>query len=292
VWEWHCPCARGLSNNALKLTALSAPPALDWRRRFVLAVARTAPQLSAVLGKAKGTDGVKRMISRKHEARVAGLLYLLMSVAAVVAFNNVPTWSMVGGDAVATANKIAASPTSYRIGVLSDLVAQILFVFLVLALFELFKGVNKRLAALMAALVFVQVPMAFANMLLGIAPLILLSGDEYLSVFDKGQLDAMALAFLNVRGYGIKANMAFWGLWLLPFGLLVFRSGFIPRVLGVFLIIGCFGYLAVSTTSLLFPAYARTVTPLTGLAFGEILIILWLVIKGVRTESLERQPST
>jgi hypothetical protein len=215
-----------------------------------------------------------------------------MSVAAVVAFNNVPTWSMVGGDAVATANKIAASPMLYRIGVLSDLVAQILFVFLVLALFELFKGVNKKLAALMVALVFVQVPMAFANMLLGIAPLILLSGDEYLSVFDKGQLDALALGFLNLRGYGIKANMAFWGLWLLPFGLLVLRSGFIPRILGVLLIVGCFGYLAVSTTSLLFPAYASTVNPLVGLAFGEILIILWLVIKGVRTESLEDQTST
>lgn len=232
------------------------------------------------------------MSSRRHEARVAGLLYLLMSVAAVVAFNNVPTWSMVGGDAVATANKIAASPMLYRIGVLSDLVAQILFVFLVLALFELFKGVNKKLAALMVALVFVQVPMAFANMLLGIAPLILLSGDEYLSVFDKGQLDALALGFLNLRGYGIKANMAFWGLWLLPFGLLVLRSGFIPRILGVLLIVGCFGYLAVSTTSLLFPAYASTVNPLVGLAFGEILIILWLVIKGVRTESLEDQTST
>ncbi len=232
------------------------------------------------------------MSSRRHEARVAGLLYLLMSVAAVVAFGNVPTWSMVGGDAVATANKIAASPMLYRIGVLSDLVAQILFVFLVLALFELFKGVNKKLTALMVALVLVQVPMAFANMLLGIAPLILLSGDDYLSVFDKGQLDAMALGFLNLRGYGIKANMAFWGLWLLPFGLLVFRSGFIPRILGVLLIVGCFGYLAVSTTSLLFPAYAHTVNPLTGLAIGEILIVLWLVIKGARTESLEHQPST
>lgn len=174
------------------------------------------------------------MSSRRHEARVAGLLYLLMSVAAVVAFGNVPTWSMVGGDAVATANKIAASPMLYRIGVLSDLVAQILFVFLVLALFELFKGVNKKLTALMVALVLVQVPMAFANMLLGIAPLILLSGDDYLSVFDKGQLDAMALGFLNLRGYGIKANMAFWGYGSSRSGCWYFDPGLFPASLACF----------------------------------------------------------
>jgi hypothetical protein len=218
-------------------------------------------------------------------------MYLVMSIAAVVAFSNVPTWSIVGGDALAIANKIAASPMLYRIGVLSDLVAQVLFVFLVLALFELFRGVDTKLAALMVALVLVQVPMAFANMLLGIAPLVLLSGDDYLRVFDKGQLEAMALGFLNLRGYGIKASMAFWGLWLVPLGLLVFRSGFIPRILGVLLIVGCFGYLATGATSLLFPAYAHAVNALTGLAVGEIVIVFWLVIKGARTESVEHEPS-
>jgi len=232
-----------------------------------------------------------RMNSRKHGARVAGLLYLLMAVTAVVSLNNVPSWSMIGGDAAATANKIAASQLLYRIGVVSDLAAQILFVFLVLSLYHLFKGVNKRHAALMVALVLVQVPMAFANMLFGIAPLILISGADYLSVFDKPQLDALAMAFLNLRGYGVKAVMALWGLWLLPFGLLVFRSGFIPRTLGVLLMVGCFAYLIVSVTSLLFPSYERLVAPLTVLAVGELLITLWLLTKGARTESLEYQPS-
>ena len=80
------------------------------------------------------------MNSRKHDARVAGLLYLLMSAAAVVSLSYVPSWSMTGGNAAATANKIAASPLLYRIGVVSDLAAQILFVFLVLALYQLLKG--------------------------------------------------------------------------------------------------------------------------------------------------------
>jgi hypothetical protein len=99
------------------------------------------------------------------------------------------------------------------------------------------------------------------------------------------------MGFLNLRGYGIKAVMALWGLWLLPFGLLVFRSGFIPSLLGVLLMVGCFAYLVVSLTSLLFPAYERIVAPLTVLAVGEILITLWLLIKGVRTEPFQYQPS-
>lgn len=231
------------------------------------------------------------MSSRKHEARLAGALYLLMAVAAVVAYTYVPTWSMVGSDAASIAEKITASSMSYRIGVISDMAGQVLFVLLVLTLYRLLKGVSDGWAALMVALVLVQVPMSFANMLVGMAPLVLLSGADYLSAFDKRQLDALVMAFVNLRGYGISASMALWGLWLLPFGLLVFRSGFIPRILGALLIIGCFAYLVVSVTSLLFPTYAQTVSPLKLLAAGEILIILWLLIVGVRTRPIEDQSS-
>lgn len=143
----------------------------------------------------------------------------------------------------------------------------------------------------MVALVLAQVPMAFANSLCGFAPLVLLNGADYWSAFDKPQLDAMIMGFLGLANYGEHAVMALWGLWLLPLGLLVFRSGFIPRILGVFLIIGCFGWLGISVTALLFPAYARIADKFTVLAIGEILIILWLVIRGVRTVPVEGQPS-
>jgi len=136
----------------------------------------------------------------------------------------------------------------------------------------------------MVALGLVSVPMGFANMLLGIAPLVLLSGADYLAAFDERQLDALAASFLSLRTYGVGANMALFGLVLVPFGLLVIRSEFIPRILGVLLIVGCFPYLAISVTSLLFPAYAGALSPLMFLAGGEILMILWLLIKGVRTE--------
>ena len=92
------------------------------------------------------------------------------------------------------------------------------------------------------------------------------------------------MGFLRLREIGINAVTALWGLWLLPLGLLVFRSGFIPRFLGVVLIVGCFADLAVSVVSLLLPAYEQAIQPLRALGFGEILIILWLLIKGAQTE--------
>jgi len=230
------------------------------------------------------------MNSRKREARVAGVLYLLLGVTSALSLS-FPSAFIVRGDAAATAEKIASSQLLYRLYVVSGLASQILFVFLALALYQLLKGVNKRQATLMVALVLVQVPMSFAIMLCEIGPLVLLNGADYWSAFDKHQLDALAMGFLSLNRYGINAVMALWGLWLLPFGVLVFRSGFIPRILGVFLIIGCFGWLAISVTSLLFPAYARIANQLTFLAVGELLIILWLVIMGARTAPLEVQPS-
>ena len=229
------------------------------------------------------------MNSRKREARIAGVLYLLLGVTAALEMS-LPSVFVVHGDAAATVGKIASSQLLYRLYAVSGLVSQILFVFLVMALHQLLKGVNRRQAALMVALVLVQVPMAFANTLCGLAPLVLSNGADYWSAFDRHQLDAMAMGFLSLQSYGTSAVMALWGLWLLPFGVLVFRSGFIPRILGIFLIIGCFGWLAISVTSLLFPAYSRFANQLTILAVGELSILLWLLIKGARTGPLEGQP--
>jgi hypothetical protein len=223
-------------------------------------------------------------MATKDRARMAGLLYLLMGVASTVSFGNIPTLGPGDRDAAAIVQEIAASQVAYRIGILCELVAQILSVFAIMALYRLLSGVNKKQAVLMVALGLVSVPMGFANMLLGIAPLVLLSGADYLSAFDKSQLDALAASFLNLRAYGNGANMAWFGIVLLPFGLLVIRSGFIPRIFGVLLIVGCFPYLIISVASLLFPAYADGLSRLLILAVGEILVILWLLIKGVRTE--------
>jgi Domain of unknown function (DUF4386) len=224
------------------------------------------------------------MNETKKTARIAGLLYLLLAVTSTFGLS-IPSF-IVGDDAAATADKIASSQLFYRFCVVSDLASQIIFVFLVLTLYQLLKGVSERHAALMVALVLIQVPMTFATMLCGIAPLVLSNRANYWSVFDKHQLDALTMGFLSLRSYGMNAVTALWGLWLLPFGILLFRSGFIPRILGVILIVGCFADLTMSVTSLLFPAYEQIVHKLTILGSGEILIIFWLLIKGVRAEPM------
>ncbi len=217
----------------------------------------------------------------KKTARLAGLLYLLLGVTSALEMS-IPSEFIVHGDAAATFDRIASSQMLYRLYTVSGIVSQVLFVFLVLNLYQLLKGVNKRQALLMVALVLVQVPMAFANTLCGLAPLVLNNGAEYWSAFDKHQLNAMTMGFLSLQNYGTSAIMALWGLWLLPFGVLVYHSIFIPRIFGVFLIIGCFGWLLISVTSLIFPAYTHFANQLRILAIGEVLIILWLLIKGVK----------
>jgi len=219
---------------------------------------------------------------RKRKARLAGVLYLLMGVAAGVTFSTIPTWTMRDTNAAAIASWLAASPLLYRIGVLSEVAAEVLSVVAVLTLYELFEVVNRRYAILMVTLSIVSVPMGFANLLVGMAPLVLLSGAEYLSVFDKNQLNALALGFLELRGYGIRAQMALFGLVLVPLGLLVLRSGFIPRIIGILLILSCFPYLVASVGSFLFPTYAEILSRAPALAIGEFAIILWLLIKGAR----------
>jgi len=223
-------------------------------------------------------------ISLKRKARLAGFLYLLLGIASAIEMS-APSVFIVHGDASATVGRIESSQLLYRLYTVSGLASQILFVFLVLALYQLLKEVNKRQASLMVALVLVQVPMAFANTLCGFAPLVLNNGAEYWSAFDKHQLDAMTMGFLSLQDYGTSAVTALWGLWLLPFGILVYRSIFIPRIFGVFLIIGCFGWLFISVTSLLFPAYAHIADQFRILAIGEVLIIFWLLIKGVKNNA-------
>lgn len=217
----------------------------------------------------------------RKTARLAGLLYLCFGVTSAIEMS-IPSAFIVKDNPAATVEKITSSEQLYRLYTVSGFASQILFVFLVLTLYQLLKGVSKRKAAMMVALVLVQVPMAFANTLCGFAPLVLNNGAEYWSAFDKHQLDAMTLGCLVLQGYGTSAITALWGLWLLPFGILVYRSSFIPKILGIFLIIGSFGWLLICVISLLFPLYAHLAEQLRILAIGEVLIILWLLIKGVK----------
>jgi len=223
----------------------------------------------------------------KKTARVAGLLYPLMGIPAVFALMHVPRTLIVRGNAALTANNILASPMLFRLGIVAELIAAVFFLLLAMALYRLLSGVNKNHARLMLGLVLVSVAITFVNVLNNIAALTLFRGANYLSVFDRPQRDALAMLFLGLWGQGHAVNGIFWGLWLLPFGLLVMRSGFLPRILGVLLILDCFAYVAASLTSLLFPSYASGLFPaILPALLGELWIMLWLLIKGANVQPL------
>jgi hypothetical protein len=128
----------------------------------------------------------------------------------------------------------------------------------------------------------VSVPIMFLNVLNEIAALILVSGADFLSAFEKSQLDALAFLFLRLHGEGITVASIFWGLWLFPFGILVIRSGFIPRIFGILLFIAGSAYLASSFTTLVLPQYAQLVGQVAlVLEIAEVPIIFWLFIRGL-----------
>jgi hypothetical protein len=223
--------------------------------------------------------------SQRKALRAAGLLYLLMALTAPIGLMYVPGKLIVPGDATTTADLIRASEWLLRIGIGSELFHQAIAVFLVLALYRLFKAVDEDHAKLMVILgALVSVPIMFLNVLNEIAALILVSGADFLSAFEKNRLDALAFLFLRLHGQGIIIAAIFWGLWLFPLGILVIRSGFIPRLLGILLFIAGFAYVASSFTSLLLPQYADLVGQIAlVLEVGELPIVFWLFIMGLRT---------
>jgi hypothetical protein len=230
------------------------------------------------------------MNSTKKQARVAGLLYLLASIIGFFCLAYVPGKLIVSGDATATANRIRASETLLRVGIATELIAFTIFIFVVLALYRLFKAVSEKHAVAMATLLLISIPISLLNLLNEIAALVLVSGASFLSAFEKGQLDALAYMFLRLHGQGFIVAQIFWGLWLFPFGILVIRSGFIPRFLGYLLFIAASGYLASSFTSLLLPSYRHLVDQFAMvLEAGELPIIFWLLIWGAKVP-LDRPP--
>lgn len=198
----------------------------------------------------------------------------------------VPLNILVIGDAAATAQNIIDSEWIYRLSIISNLFSQACFIFLVLALNRLLKEVDPNQAKLMVTLVTASVPIAFLNTLNLVVAQLLVSGEDYLNVFEPNELNALALGFLNFYEYGVIIVQIFWGLWLLPFGLLVIKSKFIPKLIGILLVVGCFSYLIDSFTGLLLPDYRQIVSSILmlPLALGEFSIIFWLLIKGVKEE--------
>lgn len=228
------------------------------------------------------------MTSLSKNARVAGLLYALFSAFGIVRLLYIPSTLIVDGNPTATTNNIVAHELLFRFGIVSYLLAAAGWIFVTLALYRLLNGVNRSLAVLMVILGgLMPVPIFFINAVNDAAALMFARGGDFLTVFDKPQREAFVMLFLRLHHQGDLANEVFWGLWLLPFGLLVYESRFLPRFLGIWLMAGCFGYLALSFTGLLFPAYeGKVFTYAQPLITGELAIMLWLMIRGAKEQRL------
>jgi hypothetical protein len=215
-------------------------------------------------------------------ARIAGFLYLILAITGGFAEFAVRQSLIVPGDAAATVSKITAAVSTFRLGIVSELLGQVVFILLVLALYRLLKPVNQSQAVLMVVLVIVAVTITCLNMLNQYAVLPLISGSDYLAVFDASQLQALVLYFLNLHKAGYIIAQVFFGLWLVPLGYLVFKSGFMPKIIGILLMVACFGYLIDVLTFFLVPGFEVVISEFTFV--GELLLMLWLLIKGVNVE--------
>jgi hypothetical protein len=234
------------------------------------------------------------MRSTHNPGRIAGCIYLLLSVIAPIRLMYIPRTLFVHGNATATANNIASHEWLFRLGIVGDLACGVILIFLVLAFYRLFKEVGQNLAVLVVILGGVMPAIInFFNVVNDAGALIIVRGGDFLSVFDKPQRDALVLLFLRLHDQESTAAEILWGLWLLPLAILVYRSHFLPRFLGVWLIMNGFAYLTISFTGLLLPQYQQKVFTISLPAlFGELALMLWLVIKGARPPALEAAASS
>lgn len=216
-------------------------------------------------------------------ARIAGFLYLLVVITGFFSLMYVPGKLFVPGDASAMANNILAHQSLFRAYIVVGLFSELLFIATVLALYQLLKGVGPQFAILMVLLVLLDAPLGFVSAANDVAALTFLRGADFLAVFDPAQRNALAILLLKLNGQGILISEIFWGLWLFPLGVLVYRSRFLPRLLGIWLIVNGVAYVMLSATGLLWPEHLKTASMMaTPILLGEVVFTLWLLIVGIR----------
>jgi hypothetical protein len=217
-------------------------------------------------------------------ARIAGLWYLLLAVCAFFSTLAVDGKIFVPGNAAATAANMLANAWLFRLGIVSDLVGEVGLLFAGLAFYRLFAAVDRHQSRTLLALVVAAVPIAFLVTLNKCAPIILLGDAVFLKSFEPAQLQTLAMLFIELHKYGILIVSVFWGLWLLPLGILAYKSGFFPKIFGILLIVNFASYMVNEFLAFLFPEARLLIAPVMTvlLAIGEIPFLFWLLIRGAR----------
>jgi Domain of unknown function (DUF4386) len=226
------------------------------------------------------------MTPTRSRIQTTAAFYLLIILPGAFNLKHLPTF-IVRGDAAATARNIADASLAYRLTVLSGVVGYLAFVYLAFSLYEMFKDVDRKQARLLVGLVLVMVTLGLVNQVNELAPLVLLNHAASFAAFTKPQLDALTLGFLQLRNEAFDIGMALWGLWLLPFGVLAWKSGWIPKTIGVLLVLDGFAWIALCVTGLVFPANYHVVDMIAMPFYtaGELSVLGWLLVKSVTMPS-------
>jgi len=226
------------------------------------------------------------MSSKNKKARLAGILYLILIVCGILNLVYIPSQLIDWDSAPQTLDNIMASEWLFRLGVVFGIITFLAFLLLPLALYRLLEEVNRTYALLMVIFALISIPISFVNLLNKFSILTLIGEAEDAGLGAGPELAEQVMFYLRAYNNGIELSQVFWGLWLWPFGYLVFRSGFLPKVLGILLMAGCVGYLITFFAGFLYPEFYKTkFADLVGLpaSIGEIGTCLWLLIAGART---------
>ncbi len=226
-------------------------------------------------------------MSLNNTARSAGFIYLLLVLTGIFNLLYVPSQLIVWSNSATTVKNIMDSEFLFRLGIVAGILSYIFFLVLPFVLYDLLKSVHQKCALFMVVLAAFSVPFSIFNMINKIDVLTLLQGFELLDGIEAEQVQTQVMLLLKSYHNGILAVQIFWGLWLFPFGYLVFKSGFLPRIFGILLMLGCFSYVVKFFGALLFPDLAIPSFVSKPGAFGEIGICLWLLIMGVKEKKAD-----
>lgn len=221
------------------------------------------------------------MTALSKNARIAGLIYVFIGVTAPFSLMVVPTKLNAGGRS--SVARVLELESMLRWAVVLELAGVIAFTALAFALYRLFADVDRFKATIMSVLILLSVPVSFLNVVHELTAITIAHGDV-LTGFTTAQLDGLVTLVLRMYGRGVVVNQVFWGLWLIPFGLLVMQSRFFPRILGILLLVNAAAYPLLTLTSLLAPDYSATMMKVVFPAeLGEVWIMLWMLIRGVKS---------
>lgn len=218
-------------------------------------------------------------LSATATARLAGLGYLILAILGGFAHFGVRGSLVVAGDAAATAQNLLANATLWRFGIVIELVGQVVFIFIVFALFDLLKVVHRKRAITMVTLVVVAATITCLNLVNQAAALMVLDGGALSAAIDPAQREALSLLFVDLHAFGYIIAQVFFGLWLIPLGVLIWQSRFIPRFVGGLLVVAAVGYLIDVVIAIMLPDFGFVLSEFTFV--GELVLLGWLLIRGV-----------